>query len=144
MISSSAADKGFHALAFAADGTDVVDGVLRSGLFAGSAVDFDRPLPTRPGLIPPREGFTAVFSRSEDRAFVLGGRDRSTGEALHDLRRPLRVSVRHWPGALAGAPFADAAGYSFALRGPEGTAQLERRTELGLLSAELSEVGSVL
>jgi hypothetical protein len=208
-------------------------------------------------LIPPRQGFAAVFSRSEDRAFVLGGRDVSTGEALHDLwmrpvegpgawsqftldgfevgsvltatwsyldhrlwmvdevpvdsegdmearlyrvepylgavqlvgawrhqperdrvslvldrdgavllvtssttraahsvvrfeatpyaaRKPLRVSLRHWPGALAGAPFADAAGYSFALRGPEGTAQLERRTELGLLSGELSDVGSVL
>jgi hypothetical protein len=59
-------------------------------------------------------------------------------------RKPLRVSVRHWPGALAGAPFADAAGYSFVLRGPEGALQLERRTELGLLSGELSDVGSVL
>jgi hypothetical protein len=257
VIANSAADKGFHALAFAADGTDVVGGVLRSGLFAGSTVDFDRAAPTRPGLIPPREGFTAVFSRSEDRAFVLGGRDASTGETLHDLwmrpvegpgewrrlnlddfevgsvlaatcsyldhrlwmvdevevdskegmearlyrvepylgavqrvgawRRdpardkvflvldrdgavllvtsstiraehsvvrleampyapwkPLRVSIKHWPGALAGAPFADTAGYSFALHGPLETVQLERRTYLGLLSGELSDVGSAL
>jgi hypothetical protein len=256
-ISSSAADKGFHALAFAADGTDVVDGVLRSGLFAGSAVDFDRAPPARPGFIPPREGFIAVFSRSEDRAFVLGGHDASTGETLHDLwmrpvegpgawsqfeldgfevgsvlaatwsyldhrlwmvdevpvdsegdmearlyrvepylgavqlvgawrhqperdrvslvldrdgavllvtssttraahsvvrfeatpyaaRKPLRVSLRHWPGALAATPFADAAGYSFVLRGPEGALQLERQTDLGLLSGDLSDVGSAL
>ena len=84
-ISRTAADEGFHALAFAADGTDVLDGVLRDGLFAGTTVDFARPPPTRSGSLPRRKGFMAVFSRSEDRAFVLGGYDPSTRKPLHDL-----------------------------------------------------------
>jgi hypothetical protein len=63
----------------------VIDGVLRSGLELGTTVDFARPPVGKPGSPSPREGFAAVFSRGEDAAWVLGGKDLVSGEPLHDL-----------------------------------------------------------
>jgi hypothetical protein len=110
---------------------------------------------------------------ARDRVFLVLDRDgavllvtSSTAGAVHSVVRleatpyapqtPLRISLTHSPGALVLPPFADAAGYSFALQrgsgigvrhplqGSEGMVELERRTELGLLTGTLDEVGSVL
>jgi hypothetical protein len=91
-VSRTPADEGFRALVFAADGTDVIDGVLHQGLLAGSIADFPRPPIDRPGSPAPREGFAAVFSRSEDRAFVVGGQHPVTSEPLGDIwTRPVEA-----------------------------------------------------
>lgn len=91
-VSRTPADEGFRALVFAADGTDVIDGVLHQGLQAGSTADFPRPPIARPGSPAPREGFAAVFSRSEDRAFVVGGQHPTTSAPLGDIwTRPVEA-----------------------------------------------------
>ncbi len=83
--------EGFNALAFAANGTDVVEGVLRQGGFFGTTVDFVRPPPIRPGSPSPRKGFTTVFTRAEDRAFVIGGKSLADNASLHDVwMRPVQ------------------------------------------------------
>jgi hypothetical protein len=51
---------------------------------------------------------------------------------------------RNSPKALARVPFADAVGYSFALRGSGGTVLLDRQTDLGLSPGNLTHIGSVL
>ncbi|MBI4955416.1 MAG: DUF4779 domain-containing protein [Myxococcales bacterium] len=84
-VSLGAAADGFHALAFAADGTDVVEGVLRDGLLAGTTADFARVPPTRAGSPSPRHDFAGVFSRAEDRAFVVGGVEDATSELAGDI-----------------------------------------------------------
>jgi len=63
-VSRTPADEGFHALAFAPDGTDVLEGMLRHGLSAGTTVDFAQASPARSGspAPSPREDFVAVFS----------------------------------------------------------------------------------
>jgi len=76
---------GFHALAFTADGTNIIDGVLRDGLQIGTSIDFERPVTARAGLPSQRTDFETVFSRSEDAAFVIAGRDLGTGEQLGDI-----------------------------------------------------------
>jgi len=91
-VSRSRAEDGFFALAFAADGTDVVDGIMRQGAFWGSRFDFTMPAVARPGSPLPRKAFRAVFSRSEDRAFVVGGEDIATSAALRDIwMRPIET-----------------------------------------------------
>ncbi len=83
--------EGFHALAFAADGTDVIEGVLRQGATLGTTVDFVRPPTNRPGSPSPRKDFTTVFTRAEDRAFVLGGKSLADNATLHDVwMRPVQ------------------------------------------------------
>jgi len=76
---------GFHAIAFKGNGTDVVEGVLRQGALVGTTVDFARTPPPRPGSPAPRKGFTTVFTRAEDRAFVLGGTALANSAPLHDI-----------------------------------------------------------
>jgi len=96
LTGSAPMKSGFHALAFAADGTDVVEGVLRQGLNIGTTVDMTGTAPGRPGSPSSREGFQAVFSRSEDAAFVIGGRDTSTGEELGDVWMRSVVGPGEW------------------------------------------------
>ena len=84
-VSRGAADDGFHALAFSADGTDVVDGLLRRGLLAGTTGDFARAAPLRPGSPSARHDFVGVFSRVEDRAFVVGGVEDASGVEAGDI-----------------------------------------------------------
>jgi hypothetical protein len=90
--SRTRADEGFRALVFAADGTDVVDGVLQQGAFAGTTEDFALGTPGRPGSPSPRDGFVPVFSRADDLAFVVGGRDQGSGAAAGDIwMRPVQA-----------------------------------------------------
>ncbi len=82
---TTAPTEGFHALVFAANGTDVIEGVLRQGGMLGTTVDFVRPPPIRPGSPSPRKDFTTVFTRAEDRAFVIGGKALANDASLHDV-----------------------------------------------------------
>ena len=84
-VGAAGAAGGFHALAFAANGTDVIEGVLRQGTMLGTTIDFQRPPTIRPGSPSPRKGFTTVFTRAEDRAFVIGGKALAGGTPLHDV-----------------------------------------------------------
>lgn len=72
---------GFHALAFDAAGTDVIDGAARTTAlaFVGSTADLHLPNLVRPGGPGARSAFAAVYSRAEDAAFVVGGVDSHGG-----------------------------------------------------------------
>ncbi len=64
---------GFHALAFAANGTALADVAgLTSGGLVGAGTDLSFTVPTNTGPAA-RTGFTGVYSRFDDLAFVVGG-----------------------------------------------------------------------
>ena len=67
----AARDRSPHVLAFAADGSDVVDGVYRDGEIAGNAADMEQRSLRRGGSPAAREAFTGVYSRADDLAFVV-------------------------------------------------------------------------
>lgn len=78
---------GYQALIVAADGTDVVDavGYDSSRGVLGTTADLGQGPPSRSAGPARRIGFAAVYSRVEDRAFIVGGADAGTGLNFGDI-----------------------------------------------------------